>query len=73
MEAFSKIYKYYFRKFAIDYIPKFLKASNFSSNAGNCCDEQVGVKAPGNENIKTLFSENKSLEEIDIHALSPSR
>ena len=39
-------------------IPKFLKASNFSSNAGNCCDEQVGVKAPGNENIKTLFSEN---------------
>ena len=42
-------------------IPKFLKASNFSSNAGNCCDEQVGVKAPGNENIKTLFSENKSL------------
>ena len=36
-------------------IPKFLKASNFSSNAGNCCDEQVGVKAPGNENINTLF------------------
>ena len=54
-------------------IPKFLKASNFSSNAGNCCDDQVGVKAPGNENIKTLFAENKSLEEIDIHALSPSR
>ena len=57
----------------ISSIPSFLKSSNFSSNMGSCCEEHVGVNAPGSENINTRLSAKRSVEDIDIHALSPSR
>ena len=57
----------------ISSIPSFLKSLNLSSNAGSCCEEHVGVNAPGSENINTRLSAKRSVDEIVIQALSPSR
>ena len=50
-----------------------LSGQIISSNAGNCCEEHVGVNAPGSENINTLLSAKRSVDDIVIHALSSSR
>ena len=37
------------------------------TNPGNCCDEQVGVNAPGKLNNKTLLPLKKSSVDLSTH------
>ena len=43
-------------------------SSYLSSYPGTCCEEQVGVYAPGNENRTIFLSLNKSLEVMSFHS-----
>ena len=48
-------------------MPNFLNLSQLFSKPGSCCDEHVGVNAPGKLNRTTLLPLKKSSVVFSIH------